>query len=118
MSTGLRRRILILQVGLLGILGFCAGFLFWGSSFVGGMVHDQLAAQQIYFPAQGSAALSPARTTRPLSPSRTRPPAAAPTASLAITASPRFIASLTTRPQGSRNVRVGIEGNIRTSEAA
>jgi hypothetical protein len=60
MTTGLRRRILILQVGLLGILGFCAGFLFWGSNFVDGMVHDQLAAQQIYFPAQGSAALSPA----------------------------------------------------------
>jgi hypothetical protein len=61
MTTGLRWRILILQVGLIGILGFCAGFLFWGSSFIGGMVHDQISAQQIYFPVQGSAALSPAR---------------------------------------------------------
>jgi hypothetical protein len=61
MTTGLRWRILILQVGLIGILGFCGGFLFWGSSFIGGMVHDQISAQQIYFPAQGSAALSPAR---------------------------------------------------------
>jgi hypothetical protein len=60
MTTGLRWRIIILQAGLIGILGFCAGFLFWGSNFVGGMVHDQLSAQQIYFPAQGSAALSPA----------------------------------------------------------
>ena len=31
MTTGLRWRILILQVGLIGILGFCAGFLLWGS---------------------------------------------------------------------------------------
>jgi hypothetical protein len=61
MTTGLRWRILILQVGLIGILGFCAGFLFWGSNFVGGMVHDQISAQQIYFPAQGSAALTPAK---------------------------------------------------------
>ncbi len=60
MTTALRWRNLILQVGLIGVLGFCAGFLFWGSNLVGGMVHDQLAAQQIHFPAQGSAALSPA----------------------------------------------------------
>jgi hypothetical protein len=57
MTTGLRWRIVILQAGLIGILGFCAGFLFWGSNFVSGMVHDQLSAQQIYFPAAGSAAL-------------------------------------------------------------
>ena len=44
-------------------------------------------------------------------------PAAAPTASLAITARPRFIASFTTRPQGSRNVRVGIDGTTSTSQA-
>jgi hypothetical protein len=60
MTTGLRWRILILQVGLMGVLGMCAGFLFWGSSTVSGMVHDQLAAEQIYFPPAGSAALSPA----------------------------------------------------------
>src|SRR4029077_10020862 len=55
---GLRSRIIILQVGLIGILGFCAGFLFWGSNFVGGTVHDQLATQQIAFPAAGSPALT------------------------------------------------------------
>src|SRR5215472_3402067 len=27
-----------------------AGVLYWGSSFVSGMVHDQLVAQKIYFP--------------------------------------------------------------------
>jgi hypothetical protein len=32
------------------VLGFCAGFLFWGSGFVNGMVHDELAAQKISFP--------------------------------------------------------------------
>ena len=46
-----------------------------------------------------------AGTIRPLSPSRTSPPAAAPTASVAITASPWFMASLTTNPHGSRKVR-------------
>ncbi len=65
-----------------------------------------------------SAPLSPAGTTRPLRPSRTSPPAAAPTASLAITGRPRFIASFTTRPHGSRKVRVAIEGITSTSLAA
>jgi hypothetical protein len=60
MTTGLRRRILILQVGLLGIFGFAAGFLFWTSSFIGGQVHDQLAQQQIFFPAAGSKGLDAA----------------------------------------------------------
>jgi hypothetical protein len=39
-----------LQVILILVLGFCAGFLFWGSSFINGMVHDELVAQKIYFP--------------------------------------------------------------------
>lgn len=51
---------LVLQVGLIGILSFTAGFLYWANSFSHGMVHDQLAAQQIYFPAAGSKALAPA----------------------------------------------------------
>jgi hypothetical protein len=57
MTTGLRWRIVILQVGLIGIFGFCAGFLFWGSNFVDNTVRDQLTAQQITFPTAGSAAL-------------------------------------------------------------
>jgi hypothetical protein len=39
-----------LQVIVVLVLGFCAGFLFWGSAFVNGMVHDQLVAQKISFP--------------------------------------------------------------------
>jgi len=39
-----------LQVILVLVLGFCAGFLYWGASFINGMVHDELVAQQIYFP--------------------------------------------------------------------
>ena len=59
MTKELRWRMIALQVVLVVVLGFCAGFLYWGSSFVNGMVHDQLVAQKIYFPAQGSAALDP-----------------------------------------------------------
>lgn len=60
MTKGLRWRVLVLQVGLIGILSFTAGFLYWANSFSHGMVHDQLAAQQITFPAAGSKALTPA----------------------------------------------------------
>ena len=59
MTRDLRWRIVTLQAVLVLVLGFCAGFLYWGSSFVNGMVHDQLAAQKIYFPTKGSAALDP-----------------------------------------------------------
>src|SRR5580700_10171909 len=58
MTKGLRWRILVLQVGLIGILGFVSGFAFWASNFATSTVHDQLAAQQIYFPTAGSAALT------------------------------------------------------------
>ncbi len=59
MTRDLRWRIVTLQAVLVLVLGFCAGFLYWGSGFVNGMVHDQLSAQQIYFPAKGTAALDP-----------------------------------------------------------
>jgi hypothetical protein len=49
-TKGLRWRIVSLQVIIVLVLGFCAGFAFWGSSFVNGMVHDQLVAQKISFP--------------------------------------------------------------------
>ncbi len=61
MTKGLRWRIITLQAVLVLVLGFCAGFAFWGSGFVNGMVHDQLTAQKIYFPEKGSAALDPAK---------------------------------------------------------
>lgn len=59
MTRELKWRIVTLQAVLVLVLAFCAGFLYWGSGFVNGMVHDQLAAQQIFFPAKGSAALDP-----------------------------------------------------------
>src|SRR5690349_2041323 len=39
------------------VLAVAGGLLAWGSSFVGGQVHDQLAAQKIFFPAAGSEGL-------------------------------------------------------------
>jgi hypothetical protein len=58
MNKGLRCRVLILQVGLIGILAFVSGFAFWASGFATGQVHDNLAAQQIYFPAANSPAIT------------------------------------------------------------
>jgi hypothetical protein len=58
MNRGLRLRVFILQVGLIGILAFVSGFAFWASSFATGQVHDNLAAQQIFFPAANSPAIT------------------------------------------------------------
>jgi hypothetical protein len=58
MTSGLRWRIFVLQIGLIGILGFVSGFAFWASNFATSTVHDQLAAQQIYFPTAGSKELT------------------------------------------------------------
>jgi hypothetical protein len=57
MSKEVRFRIIALQAVMVLVFAFCAGFLYWGSGFVNGMIHDQLAAQQIYFPAKDSAAI-------------------------------------------------------------
>ena len=57
MTTGMRWRILVLQVGLIGIIGFVAGFAFWGSSFATNQVSSQLAAQKISFPAANDASI-------------------------------------------------------------
>ena len=58
MTSGIRRRVLVLQVGLIGIFAFAAGFLFWANSFSHSMVRDQLSAQQIFFPKAGSSGFS------------------------------------------------------------
>jgi hypothetical protein len=58
MTTGMRWRIFVLQVGLIGILAFVAGFAFWGSSFATNQVQTQLAAQKISFPAANSPAIA------------------------------------------------------------
>jgi hypothetical protein len=57
MTTTMRRRVYVLQVGLIGILVFCAGFLFWGNSFIHNQISTELTNQQIFFPAAGSAGL-------------------------------------------------------------
>lgn len=57
MTRGMRVRIFVLQAGLIGIFAFGAVLALGAGSFVHGMIHDQLTAQQIYFPAAGSAAL-------------------------------------------------------------
>ncbi len=45
----------VLSVGLLAT----GSLLMWGHSFASSTVHNQLAAQKIYFPAKGSSALAP-----------------------------------------------------------
>src|SRR5438067_1960049 len=58
MTTGMRWRIFVLQVGLIGILAFVSGFAFWASNFATSTVRDQLTAQQIFFPPAGSPAIT------------------------------------------------------------
>jgi hypothetical protein len=58
MTTAMRWRVLVLQVGLIGILAFCGGFLVWGNSFIHNQITTELTAQQIYFPAANSAAIT------------------------------------------------------------
>jgi hypothetical protein len=58
MTTALRWRIMTLQVVLLLVFGFGAGLLMYESSYITGTVHDQLAAQKIYFPTTGSASFN------------------------------------------------------------
>jgi hypothetical protein len=50
MTRELKWRIIALQGMAVIVLGFCAGFLYTESTFVTGMVNDQLAAQNITFP--------------------------------------------------------------------
>jgi hypothetical protein len=54
-STGMMLTIVLLVAG---------GLLFWGYSFANGNVHDQLAAQKIFFPPAGSQALAPPEVGR------------------------------------------------------
>jgi hypothetical protein len=49
-STGMMLTIVLLVAG---------GLLYWGYSFANNNVHDQLAAQKIFFPPKGSQALAP-----------------------------------------------------------
>jgi hypothetical protein len=49
-NKAIRWRIITLQSMLVVIVAAASGFLFFQGNFVTGMVHDQLVAQQIYFP--------------------------------------------------------------------
>ena len=42
----------------MGILAFCAGFLFWGNSFIRNQISTELTSQQIYFPPASSQAIT------------------------------------------------------------
>jgi hypothetical protein len=65
MNKAIRWRIVSLQAMLVLILAASSGFLFYQGSFVTGMVHDQLVAQQISFPGadqiKAGGALDPAK---------------------------------------------------------
>ena len=64
MTKGLRWRFITLMAGLVIILGGASAFLINEGTFVNNTVHDQLAAQQIFFPPASAAvaggALDPA----------------------------------------------------------
>ena len=68
--------------------------------------------------AAASRSASPCGTTSPECSWRTRPPATAPTASVAMTGRPRCRASLATSAHGSRKSRVAIDGMTRTLAAS
>src|SRR5579884_829115 len=59
MTRAIRWRIMTLQVVAVLILGFSAGAGFFASSFTHQQVHDQLAPQQISFPASQAQGLFP-----------------------------------------------------------
>ena len=50
MNSAIRWRIISLQAVLVLVLAGAGGFAFAEGTFVTGMIHDQLAAQQIFFP--------------------------------------------------------------------
>jgi hypothetical protein len=65
MNSAIRWRIISLQAILVVILAAGSGFLFYEGNFVSGMVHDELVAQQIFFPGtdqiKAGGALDPAK---------------------------------------------------------
>ncbi len=50
MNSSIRWRIITLQLVMVVVLGFAAGFALYQGNFVTSTVHDELVAQQIYFP--------------------------------------------------------------------
>ncbi|MHB8572588.1 MAG: hypothetical protein ACYDAY_06480 [Candidatus Dormibacteria bacterium] len=60
MNSAIRWRVMLLQAVLAVVVGGAAVLAYAGGTFVQSTVHDQLAAQRIFFPAAGSASLTPA----------------------------------------------------------
>src|SRR5438128_918562 len=58
MTSDLRWRIVTLQVVLVAVLAFTAGFCYWAANFTHSSIHDELVAQKIVFPAASSKAIS------------------------------------------------------------
>ena len=58
MTPTLKWRIVTLQIALVVVLAFSAGFLYWAATFTHGYVQDELRAQQVRFPAATSPALT------------------------------------------------------------
>jgi hypothetical protein len=57
MTAAIRWRIIVLQVVAICVLAFGASAAFYASNFTNGEIHDQLAPQQISFPANAAAGL-------------------------------------------------------------
>ncbi|HKS69462.1 MAG TPA: hypothetical protein VJQ45_03515 [Ktedonobacterales bacterium] len=57
MTTAIRWRIIVLQAVALLVFGFAAGGAFYAHNFIGDQVQQQLAPQQIYFPANAKQGL-------------------------------------------------------------
>ncbi len=54
MNTAVKWRIVTLQAVMVAVLAFASGFTLFEGGFVTGMIHDQLAAQKIFFPPQSA----------------------------------------------------------------
>src|SRR5215469_712451 len=57
MTTAIRWRIIVLQAIMVLVLGFAAGGALYANNFISTQIHDQLAPQQIYFPASAKQGL-------------------------------------------------------------
>jgi hypothetical protein len=57
MTKAMRWRIIVLQVVAVLVFGFAAGGALYASNFINDQVHQQLAPQQIYFPATAAQGL-------------------------------------------------------------
>lgn len=57
--TRAQTRAFAVEAVLFLVLAIGGSLMMWGSHFASNMVHDQLSAQQVFFPAKGSPALDP-----------------------------------------------------------